>query len=98
MIRFVPNHSAKIQRSSKVHFTFDAQRIEAHDGETVAVALLRAGHLNLRCDPLNKEPRGMFCCMGLCQECVVRIDGVIVESCRQIVSDGLVVNSSEAET
>ena len=97
MIRLVPNQSAKIQRSAKVYFTFDAQRIEAHDGETVAIALLRAGHLILRRDPANSEPRGMFCCMGLCQECVVRIGGVNVESCRQTVSDGLVVCSSGAD-
>lgn len=93
MIRLVPNHSGLIQRASSVEFTFDGRGISGHLGETVLSALNRAGVLHLRDAPEDGTPRGAFCCMGLCQECVVKVDGISVESCRQHVSDGLIVRS-----
>lgn len=91
MIRLVPNHASKIVRSAPVVFTFDGQSVEGHEGENLAGALLRAGRLHLRNAPENGGPRGAFCCMGLCQECAVRIDGQVVEACRTEVTQGLAV-------
>nr|WP_306268862.1 (2Fe-2S)-binding protein [Pararhizobium sp. IMCC3301] len=93
MIRLVPDHSGSIQRAPFVEFTFNGRAISGHMGETVFTALTRAGVLYLRNAPQDGAPRGAFCCMGLCQECVVDVAGVSVESCRQLVSDGLVVLS-----
>jgi predicted molibdopterin-dependent oxidoreductase YjgC len=93
MIRLVPNHADQIQRAAKVRFTFDGVPVTAHAGETVAVALLRAGQVHLRDAPEDGAARGAFCLMGLCQECAVRVDGKIVESCRQPVTEGLAVQS-----
>ena len=91
MIRLVPNQSGAIQRAPRLEFLFDGQPVQAHQGETVLAALMRAGTKHLRNAPTDGSPRGAFCCMGLCQECVVLVDGTIVESCRQLVADGLVV-------
>lgn len=93
MIRLVPDQSGSIQRAPFVEFTFNGQAISGHMGETVFTALTRAGVLHLRNAPEDGAPRGAFCCMGLCQECVVEIAGVSVESCREPVSEGLVVLS-----
>jgi predicted molibdopterin-dependent oxidoreductase YjgC len=93
MIRLVPDQSALITRTDPVIFTFDGHPVAAHSGETVLAALTRAGIHHLRDAPNDDAPRGGFCCMGLCQECVVQIDGLRVESCRQQVSDGLSVLS-----
>lgn len=79
-----------IERSRAIKFTFDDQLIAAHDGETIAAALMRAGQVNIRTSP-NGEGRGAFCGMGICQECVVEVDGKKVESCRETVTDGLIV-------
>lgn len=91
MIRLVPNQSGDVQRAPCLEFLFDGQLIVAHQGETVLAALMRAGIKHLRDAPADGSPRGAFCCMGLCQECVVLVDGNTVESCRQLVSDGLIV-------
>ncbi|WP_394198507.1 (2Fe-2S)-binding protein [Litoreibacter albidus] len=92
MIRLVPNHASKIKRSDKVGFTFDGLRLEGRRGESLAAALLQAGHLNLRTAPFGDAPaRGAFCHMGICQECAVRIEGRTVEACRTELTDGLVV-------
>lgn len=91
MIRLVPNHAALIKRSEVVTFTFDGMPVEGHVGESLVSALLRAGHLTLRHAPNDDAPRGAFCCMGLCQECAVVVQGQVVEACRTDVSADLVV-------
>ncbi|MEH6725479.1 MAG: (2Fe-2S)-binding protein [Hyphomicrobiales bacterium] len=93
MIRLVPNQSDSIQRAPLVAFTFNGRAISGHRGEAVFTALTRAGVLHLRDAPEDGAPRGAFCCMGLCQECVVEIAGNSVESCRQPLSEGLAVLS-----
>jgi len=91
MIRLVPNHAGRIRRADPVGFTFDGKAVEGHPGEPLAAALLRAGHLPLRKAPGDAAPRGAFCCMGLCQECAVLVDGQVVEACRTEVTPGLIV-------
>ncbi|MES0884942.1 (2Fe-2S)-binding protein [Roseibium sp. SCP14] len=93
MIRLVPDQSRQVVRSEKVEITFDGRPVQAYRGESVAAALLRAGHLRLRNAPVDGAPRGTFCCMGLCQECVVKIEGSVTESCRLAAENGLAVAS-----
>lgn len=93
MIRLVPNHAAKIKRSERVSFSFDSTPVQGHLGEPLVAALTRAGLLTLRNAPNDGAPRGAFCCMGLCQECAVRVQGQVVEACRTSVAPGLVVES-----
>jgi predicted molibdopterin-dependent oxidoreductase YjgC len=91
MMRLSANQSSQIERSELVSFIFDGQNIDGHAGENLVAALLRAGHSSLSQAPVDGAPRGAFCMMGLCQECVVRIDGQVVEACRCEVTQGLVV-------
>ena len=51
------------------------QPIAAAEGDTVAAALLASGRWTFRRDQAGAA-RGPFCLMGLCQECLVEIDGV----------------------
>jgi predicted molibdopterin-dependent oxidoreductase YjgC len=74
-----------------VRFRFDGQEIAGFAGETVAAALLAAGIRVLRDAPEGGGPRGLFCAMGVCQECVVEVDGRRIEACRLPVRDGLEV-------
>lgn len=92
-MRLIPDHSRQIRRATMVEFTFDDLPVSGHSGESLAVALMRSGQLHLRDAPADGAARGAFCCMGLCQECVVNIDGQAVESCRQAVVPGLAVTS-----
>jgi len=92
-MRLTPDQSGLIRRAEQVTFTFDGAPVAGHTGESLSVALMRAGHLHLRDAPEDGAARGAFCCMGLCQECVVRIDGLVVESCRSLVASGLAVTS-----
>jgi len=54
----------------------DGRAITAFKGESVAAALLASGYRTLRLSARRDEPRGFFCGIGLCQECLLVIDGV----------------------
>lgn len=80
-----------IERTEKISFQFDGVAVNAYSGETIAAALLRAEITHLRDAPSSGTPRGMFCAMGVCQECVVKVDGKIVESCCAVVTKDAIV-------
>ena len=82
-----------ITRRTQVQFMVDDTACEGFEGESVAAALLAAGRRTLRHGPVDGGPRGLFCAMGSCQECVVRVDGVAVEACRVAVCAGLKVQT-----
>lgn len=80
-----------------VQFRFDGRVYLAEAGDTIAAALLRAGVRQLRRAPSGGAPRGLFCCMGICQECVVEVDGIHREACRTPVTAGMVVNTPDGD-
>ena len=55
----------------------------------MAAALLAAGRRELRESPRRAEPRGMYCGIGLCFECVMQVDGRRVRTCVTPVGDGM---------
>ncbi|KLU27232.1 (2Fe-2S)-binding protein [Caballeronia mineralivorans PML1(12)] len=79
----------KADRAATVWFFFDGQPASARVGESVAAALFASGMKTLRTSPRECAPRGMFCLMGSCQECLVMVDGRRVLACRTAVADGM---------
>ncbi len=86
-LRILPAGAWKRQ----VSFSLDGETLRAAEGETLAAALHAQGRRTLRINRDDGGPRGAFCFMGVCQECVVLIDGRQTEACRTLVRDGLVV-------
>jgi predicted molibdopterin-dependent oxidoreductase YjgC len=93
----------QVQRGPRARFTYDDRPVDAYEGESVAAALWAngVGHAP-DCagqwpgsDMPNRGPpwRVLFCMMGVCQQCVVVIDGIHVEACRVLVRAGLDVRS-----
>lgn len=66
-------------RGARITIRFDGAPVPAHEGESLATALLAAGI----------RPRGLFCAMGVCQECVVLFEGRRVEACRVTLRAGM---------
>jgi D-hydroxyproline dehydrogenase subunit alpha len=56
--------------------TFDGQAIAVRPGQTVAGALYGAGIRSWRTTRIDGRPRGLFCGIGACFDCLVTIDGV----------------------
>lgn len=78
-------------RGAAIEIIVDGEPVAAHAGESVAAALLAAGRLRLRNSP-GGNPRGAFCMMGVCQECVVECDGAAVASCQTPCRPGLAIS------
>jgi len=73
-----------------VDVVIDGVPCVARAGDSVAAALFAAGHLACRTTPLSGTPRGPFCLMGACQECLVAIDGhPNQQGCMVAVADGM---------
>ena len=79
------------QRGRVISIAVDGMAIAAHQGEMLAAVLLAAGIVHLRRSPRAGTSRGAFCFMGVCQECLVRINGRTRQACLVPVQDGLEV-------
>ena len=76
-----------------VAFVFEDRVVRALAGESVAAALLSAGIRRLRASPRAGGARGLFCAMGVCQECVVLVDGRTAAACQEPVRAGMRVTA-----
>jgi D-hydroxyproline dehydrogenase subunit gamma len=83
-----------VKRAPLVSFTFDGRPYQAPAGESLAAALLASGVRTLRASPGAGAPRGAFCWMGVCQECLVDIGDRCQEACRVPVTAGLEARST----
>ena len=71
----------------------DGQPIEVRAGETIATALLAQGRRTLRHTRVKGRPRGLFCAMGICFDCIVTVNGQSsVRACVTPVEPGMQVS------
>jgi len=71
---------------------FDGQAVSARQGDSIAVALLAAGVTTTRTTPVSGAPRGPFCMMGACFDCLAEVDGrANVQTCMTAARDGMKV-------
>lgn len=83
-----------VERGPEIEILVDQQRVRAFEGETVAAALLATGKRILRTTSRRGEPRGLYCGMGVCFECVMTIDGrPNVRTCQTPVRAGMEVET-----
>ncbi len=76
--------------------TLDGTAVTAYDGDTVAAVLVREGRTSWRRTRNGDRPRGLFCGMGACQDCLVTVDGVAgVRACLAPAAPGTVVTTAE---
>ncbi|MEP6952677.1 MAG: (2Fe-2S)-binding protein [Solirubrobacteraceae bacterium] len=70
-------------------FRFDGESVPARPGQTIAAALLADGHRVLRRTRVAGAPRGMFCGIGACFDCLVVVNGQPgVRACLAEPADG----------
>ena len=89
------NNDGKIIPGAAITLHVDGKPLPARRGQTVAAAMLAAGQRVLRQTRRAGKPRGLFCAMGVCFDCVMTIDGKAgVRACMTKVEDGMQVSSS----
>lgn len=85
-----------VERGSKFEIEVDGEMITAYEGETVAAALLASGRRTFRHTAKNGHPRGMYCGIGICYECLMVINGVPnTRACQTLATPGCRVETQE---
>jgi hypothetical protein len=73
-----------------MNMTFDGRDISFVPGQTVGAALTAAGVRSWRTTRVEGRPRGLFCGIGVCFDCLVVADGRPNQrACLLLAQDGL---------
>jgi predicted molibdopterin-dependent oxidoreductase YjgC len=84
----------KTEEKKSVHFTYDGKILEGLEGEPIAVALKNAGVRIHRYTKKRHEPRGVFCAIGRCTDCVMIVNGKPnIRTCITPLEDGMTVQT-----
>lgn len=88
---------AGLRRGPLVQLTIDGRPATAYLGESVAAALLADGTGDLSTRTTRSgDPRGVFCGMGVCFDCLVVVDGIPgTRACMTWVREGMTVSRQD---
>ncbi|WP_324786908.1 (2Fe-2S)-binding protein [Streptomyces sp. H51] len=76
----------------------DGRPLPFVDGQTVAAALVAAGRVAWRTTRVRQRPRGVFCGIGVCFDCLVTIDGAGGQrACLVLARAGMTVTTEESD-
>ena len=83
-------------KGSRVVFTYDGVEMVGYEGEPIAMALKAAGVEVHRFTAKRHEPRGIFCAIGRCTDCVMVVDGKPnVRTCMTPLAAGMDVRTQD---
>lgn len=86
----------KIEDKEMVIIEVDGKKIKAQKGEMIIAALIANGIKINRYTLKKKEPRGIFCGIGQCTDCVMVVNGRInVRTCITPVVDNMVIQTQQ---
>ena len=75
--------------------TFAGRTLQATEGHSVAAALTAAGVRSWRTTRRGGRPRGLFCGIGACFDCLLTIDGRPAQlACLVPVRDGMILGET----
>ena len=75
--------------SSALEIIVDGEPVAGVGGQTLAGVLLGSGRLTWRTTSARNEPRGVFCGIGVCFDCIAEVNGERdVRLCQRRASDG----------
>ncbi|MEU6540707.1 (2Fe-2S)-binding protein [Streptomyces sp. NPDC047000] len=83
--------------NDRIDLTFDGAAIGAKPGQSVGAALTDAGIRSWRTTRHQGRPRGLFCGIGICYDCLLVVDGVPNQrACLVTARDGMRLESHRA--
>ena len=84
--------SEKPRKTVIIHV--NGQPIEAKEGEPIASALIAAGIMTFRTTRVLQEPRGYFCGIGLCSDCMMTVNDIPnIRTCITQVQEGMSIET-----
>jgi hypothetical protein len=77
-------------------FSFDGTLVGFRGGQSIGAALTAAGIRSWRSTRKNERPRGLFCGIGVCFDCLLVVDGRPNErACLRLAEPGMDVRTQE---
>lgn len=84
----------KAPEKREVTFTYNGQEMKGLEGEPIAIALKANGVMAHRYTAKSHEPRGVFCAIGRCTDCVMIVnDKPNVRTCITPLEEGMKVET-----
>ena len=81
-------------KGNLVKFTYDGKELEGCEGEPIAAALKACGVMVHRYTKKEHKPRGIFCAIGRCTDCVMIVDGQPnVRTCVTPLKEGMKIQT-----
>jgi predicted molibdopterin-dependent oxidoreductase YjgC len=76
----------------------DGQSVECPAGLTLAAAMFLRDRRTMRVTPRDGLKRSVYCGMGVCYDCLVKVDGrANVRACQTFVNEGMQVLTQQGE-
>ena len=86
----------KAPERNKVTIIVDGEPVTAQEGEPIAAALAAAAKRVFRYTKKRHEPRGFFCGLGRCADCLMTVNGIPqVRTCITPVEEGMQIETQE---
>lgn len=83
-----------LPESEMVRIIVDGEELFARKGEMIASALMASGKQYFRKTIKVHEPRGIYCGIGRCTDCVMTVNGIPnVRTCITAVEEGMVIET-----
>jgi predicted molibdopterin-dependent oxidoreductase YjgC len=83
-----------LKKTKEITLVVDGKKIKACEGEMISAALMASGIHTFRYTSKKKEPRGVFCAIGRCTDCVMEVNGQPnVRTCVTQVEDNMIINT-----
>lgn len=80
----------------EVRVVLNGESVDAIEGQSVGVLLLEQGERITRTTRFNRMPRGMFCGIGICFDCLITIDGITNQrACMTSVKNGMTIQTQD---
>lgn len=84
------------KKGEVVKFTYDGKELTGYLGEPIAAALKEAGVMVHRYTKKTHEPRGIFCAIGRCTDCVMVVNGIPnVRTCITPLEEGMIIQTQD---
>lgn len=73
----VENHPVLGEQSQAkmIKYYLDGRECQAREGEPIAAALMANGIRIMRTTAVHDKPRGIYCAIGRCTDCMMTVDG-----------------------
>lgn len=82
------------KKGKKVTFTYNGKPMTGYEGEPIAATLRAEGVMTHRHTKKLNQPRGIFCAIGRCTDCVMIVDGKLnTRTCVTPLKEGMVVET-----